>query len=92
MIKLYLQSKGLGAACQLVTFSYFYLVIVFPLVNIINLVHTCLRTHNAKRGGRQFSMFMSKIICALVDLSDKAVTEGARRNTVKTRSESYDET
>ena len=30
----------------------------------------------AKRGGRQFSMFMSQNICALVDLFDKAVVGG----------------
>ena len=34
-------------------------------------------TYNAKRGGRQFSMFMSENICILVDLFDKAVAEGA---------------
>ena len=80
--------EGVDADCQLATFSYFYLVIFLPLVNIINLVHMCLRTHNAKRGGRQFSMF----ICALGDVFDKAVAEGARPNTVKTRSEPYDKT
>ena len=31
-------------------------------------------------------------ICTLFDLFDKAVAEGARPNTVKTRSEPYDET
>ena len=60
--------------------------------NIINLVHTCFRTYNAKRGSRQFSVFMSENICALVDLFDKAVAEGARPNTMKTRSEPCDET
>ena len=35
---------------------------------------------------------MGQIICALVDLFDKAVAEGARPNTVKTRSEVVDET
>ena len=35
---------------------------------------------------------MSQNICALVDLFDKAVKEGARPNTVKTRSEVDDET
>ena len=35
---------------------------------------------------------MSQNICALVDLFDKAVAEGARPNTVKTRREPYDET
>ena len=34
---------------------------------------------------------MSQNICALVDLFDKAVAEGARPNTVKTRSEGDDE-
>ena len=51
----------------------------------------CLRTHNAKSWGRQFSMFMSENICALVDLFDKAVAEGERPNTVKTRSQPYDD-
>ena len=35
---------------------------------------------------------MSQNICTLVDLFDKAVAEGARPNTVKTRSEPYDKT
>ena len=35
---------------------------------------------------------MSQNICALVDLLDKAVAEGERPNTVKTRSEPCDET
>ena len=35
---------------------------------------------------------MSQNICALVDLFDKAVVEGARPNTVKTRSEPDEET
>ena len=39
---------------------------------------TYLRTHNAKRGGRQFSMFMSENICNMVDLFDKTVAEGAK--------------
>ena len=34
-------------------------------------------TFNAKRGGRQFSMFMSKNICTIVDLFDKTVAEVA---------------
>ena len=55
-------------------------------------MHTCLRRHNAKRGGRQFSVFMSQNICVLVDPFDKAVADGARPNTAKTRSEQYDET
>ena len=66
--------------------------LIVPPVNIINLVHTCLRTHDAKRGGRQFSGFMSENICALVNLFDKAVAEGMRPNTVNTRSQPYDET
>ena len=33
-------------------------------------------TYDAKRGGRQFSMFMSENICTLVDLLDKAAAEG----------------
>ena len=35
---------------------------------------------------------MSQNICTLVDLFDKAVAEGVRPNTVKTRSEPYYET
>ena len=31
-----------------------------------------------KREGREFSMFMSKNGCTMVDLFDKAVAEGAR--------------
>ena len=58
------------------SFSYFYLVIVFTAVNIVNLVHMCLRTNI--RGGRQFSMFMSESICTMVDLFNKAVAEGVR--------------
>ena len=53
MIKRYLQSvEGVKAECQLVT-SIFILWLFLQLVNIINLVYTCLRTHNPKRGGRQ---------------------------------------
>ena len=37
-------------------------------------------------------MLMGENICALVDFFSKAVAEGAKRNTVKTRSEPYDET
>ena len=48
-------------------------------------------TYNAKRGGRQFSMFMSENICTLVDLFDKAVAE-ERVITVETRWEGDDET
>ena len=51
----------------------FILLLFLPPVNIINLIHRCLRTHNAKRGARQFSMFMSQNICALVALFDKAI-------------------
>ena len=64
------------ANCPLQSFSYFYLVIVLLLVNIVNLVHMCLRTNI--RGGRQLSMFMSENICTMVDLFHKAVAEGAR--------------
>ena len=64
------------ANCPLQSFSYFYLVIVFLPVNIVNLVHMYLRTNI--RGGRQFSMFMSENICTMIDLFDKAVAEGAR--------------
>ena len=55
-------------------FSNFYYVPVLLQVNIVNLVHMCLRTNI--RGGRQFSMFMSENICTMVDLFDKAVTGG----------------
>ena len=58
------------------SFSYFYLVVVLLLVNIVNLVHMCLRRNI--RGGRQFSMFMNKNICTMFDIFDKAVAEGAR--------------
>ena len=40
------------------------------------LVPNELRTHI--RGGRQFSMFMSENICAMVDFFEKAVAEEAR--------------
>ena len=42
----------------------------------------------------EVNMLMSENTCALVDLFDKAVScqEGARRNTVKTRSQPYDKT
>ena len=56
------------------SFSYFYLVLVLLPVNIVNLVHMCLRTN--KTGGRQFNMFMSENICTMVDLFDKAVVGG----------------
>ena len=45
-------------------------------VNMVNLVHMCLRTN--VRGGRQFSMFMSENICIMVDLFDKVVAERVR--------------
>ena len=56
----FLQSKGCmpTANWPLQSFSYFYLVLVLLLVNIVNLVHMCLRTNI--RGGRQLSMFMSE--------------------------------
>ena len=56
------------------SFSYFYLVLVILPVNIVNLVHMCLRTNI--RGGRQFNMFMSENICTMVDLFDRAVAGG----------------
>ena len=64
------------ASRPLQSFSYFYLVIVLLLVNIVNLVHMCLETNI--RGGRQFNMFMSENICTMVDLFNKAVAEGVR--------------
>ena len=74
----YLQSKGCmpTANWPLQSFSYFYLVIVLLLANIVNLIHMCLRANI--RGGRQFSMFMSENICTMVDLFNKAVAEGER--------------
>ena len=56
------------------SFSYFYHVVVLLPVNIVNLIHMCLRTNI--KGGRQFNMFMSGNICTMVDLSDKAVAGG----------------
>ena len=61
----------LTADWPLQSFSYFYLVLVLLLVNIVNLIHMCLRKNI--RGGRQFNMFMSKNICTMVDLFNKAV-------------------
>ena len=44
-------------------------------------IYTYLRTHMMlKKGGRQFSMFMSGNIGTLVVLFDKAVAEGASIN------------
>ena len=51
----------------------FILLLFLPPVNIINLVYTCLRTCDAKRGGREFSVFISEDFCALVDLFDKGI-------------------
>ena len=53
-IFVFLQGKGWmpTAECQMAT-AIFILWLVLPPVSIINLVHTCLRTHHAKRGGRQ---------------------------------------
>ena len=45
------------------------------LVNIVNLVGNKVY---AKRGGRQFSMFISENICTMVDLFYNAVSEGVR--------------
>ena len=62
--------EEVGAACQLATFSYFYLIVFTPGQYIINLAseHIMLK--------EEVSMFMSENICALVDLFDKAVAEG----------------
>ena len=60
------------ADCQLATTKFQLLLSCACLlpVNIVNLVHMCLRTNI--RGGRQFNMFMSENICTMVDLFDKA--------------------
>ena len=79
--KVYLQSNGWLPTANWPLSAIFILLLFLSPVSIINLVHTCLRIYDAKRGGRQFSMFMSENICALVDLFDKAVAEGARPNT-----------
>ena len=70
----YLQSKGWmsTAACQLATFSYFYLVIVFT-ARQHNLVHTRLREHIMLKEDAGSSV----CVRTLVDLFDKA--EGARQ-------------
>ena len=75
-ILVYLQSKGCmwTANWPLQSFSYLWLFLL-P-VNIVNLVHMCLRRNI--RGGRQFNMFMSEIICTMVDLFNKTVAEGVR--------------
>ena len=65
--------QGANADCQLASFSYFYLLIVFTAGEYNNFVHTCLREHIWEEG-----MFMSGSICTMVDLFDKAVAEGAR--------------
>ena len=91
--KVYLQSKGRmpTANWPLQSFSYFYLVIVLLPVNMVNLVIRALEY--AKRGDRQFSMFMSENIYTMVDLFDKAVAGGGgARNHCGTRSEGDDET
>ena len=64
----------LTANWPLKSFSYFYPVLVLLPVNIVNLVHMCLRTNI--RGSRQSNMFMSENICTMVDLFDKAVAGG----------------
>ena len=76
MIKVYLQEKEWVPNANWPLSAIFIMFLFLLPVNIINLVHACLRTHDAKRGGRQFSMFMSENICALVDFFDKAVAEG----------------
>ena len=75
----FLQSKGCmpTANWPLQSFSYFYLVLVLLPINIVNLVHMCLRTNI--REGRQFNMAMSENICTMVDLFDKAVARGGAR-------------
>ena len=75
----FLQSKGcmLTANWPLQSFSYFYLLLFLLPVNIVNLVHMCLRTNI--RGGRQLSIFMSENICTMVDLFNNAVAGGGAR-------------
>ena len=80
----------LTANWPLQSFSYFYLVLVLPLVSIANLIHMCLRTNI--RGGRQFNMFMSKNICTIVDLFNKAVAGGVKFITVERKSEGDNQT
>ena len=75
----------LTADWPLQSFSYFYLVLVLLLLRIVNLIHMCLRTNI--RGGRQFNMFMSKNICTMVDLFNKAVAGGVKFITVERKSE-----
>ena len=58
------------------SFSYFILWLFLLPVIIVNLIHMCLRTNI--RGGRQFNMFLSEIICTMVDLFNKTVEEGVR--------------
>ena len=74
------------------SFSYFYLVLVLLPVNIVNLIHMCLRTNI--RGGRQLNMFMSENICTMVDLFDKAVAGGGGGKiiTVERKSEGDNQT
>ena len=88
----FLQFKGcmLTANWPLKSFSYFYHVLVLLPVNIVNLVHMCLRTNI--RGGRQFNMFMSENICTMVDLFDKAVVGGGKIITVERKSEGDNQT
>ena len=91
----FLQSKGCmpTANWPLQSFSHFYLVLVLLPVNIVYLVHMCVRTNI--RGGRQLSMFMSENICTMVDLFDKAVAGrggGGKIITVERKSEGDNQT
>ena len=73
-------NQGGNADCQLASSNYFYLVIVFTAGQYnLSRTHVLENKYDAKRGGRQFSMFMSENICirTLVDFFDKAVAEGA---------------
>ena len=49
----------------------FILSLFLPPVNIINLIHTCLRTDRRRQAVR-----VSRNICTMVNLFDKAVAEG----------------
>ena len=75
--KVYLQSKARMLTANWPVSAIFTLWICNNkkplLINIVNLVGV-----HAKRGGTQFSMFISENICTMVDLFDKAVAEGAR--------------
>ena len=64
------------------TFNLKFLLFSYIIVTLIERINEKLKlkiekTYNAKRGGKQLSMFMSENICTLVNLFDKAVAEGA---------------